>query len=56
MEQNGSSSMIRRKRYILKTWATGFADGWNVRCEKKRVVEDVARQMGDKGRQTCSVC
>lgn len=40
--------MIRRKRYILKTWATGFADGWNVRCEKKRVVEDVARQMGDK--------
>lgn len=48
--------MIRRKRYILKTWATGFADGWNVRCEKKRVVEDVARQMGDKGRQTCSVC
>lgn len=35
----------------MKTWATGFADGWNFRCEKKRVVEDVARQMGDKGRQ-----
>ena len=34
----------------MKTWTTGFADRWNFKCEKKRVAEDVAGQMGDKGR------
>lgn len=29
---------------MLTVWGTGFAGGWDFRCEKKRAVEGLARQ------------